>query len=158
MKWSEVIEDSTLQNLPYKVELNEWGNIVLSPASNRHGLLQAEIAGLLRDRRGDGKVLTECSVNTLKGVKVADVAWGSKAFFESNGVTTPYREAPELCVEIISPSNRKQEIEEKINLYLAKGAKEVWVCDEDGVIEFYGYRGKIEKSVLFPDLPKRIGF
>ena len=39
MKWDEVCKDTLLQDLPYKVELNEWGNIVLSPASNRHGNL-----------------------------------------------------------------------------------------------------------------------
>lgn len=158
MRWSEVINDPTLQNLPYKIELNEWGNIVLSPASNRHGLLQAELAGLLREQRKEGKVLTECSVNTLRGVKVADVAWGSRAFFDRNGVNTPYDEAPELCIEIISPSNSKEEMKEKVTLYLAKGAKEVWVCGEEGTIEFYGYQGRLEKSQLFPTLPEKIEF
>lgn len=38
MKWSEVINDKTLQDLPYKIELNEWGHIVMSPVSNLHGL------------------------------------------------------------------------------------------------------------------------
>jgi Uma2 family endonuclease len=158
IQWSEVIKDPTLQNLPYKIELNEWGNIVLSPASNKHGLLQAELSGVLREHKREGKVLTECSVNTLKGVKVADVSWGSEEFFRRNGISTPYEEAPELCVEIISPSNSKQEMEEKINLYLAKGAKEVWIGSEDGAIEFYSYRGKIDKSLLFPNMPKRIEF
>ncbi len=40
MKWDEGCKDTLLQDLPYKIELNEWGNIVLSPAANRHGNLQ----------------------------------------------------------------------------------------------------------------------
>ena len=158
MRWSQVIEDQALQNLPYKIELNEWGNVVLSPASNKHGLLQAEISWFLRENKMNGKAITECSVNTLKGVKVADVAWGSDDFFNRNHIETPYREAPELCVEIISPSNAAQEIEEKINLYLSKGAREVWVCDEEGSIKFYTYRGEIENSQLFLNVPKKIEY
>jgi len=158
MIWSQVLEDPTLQNLPYKVELNEWGNIVLSPASNKHGLLQAEISWLLRENKKNGKVLTECSINTAKGVKVADAAWGSEDFFNRNHVETPYQEAPEVCVEIISPSNAAQEIEDKINLYLAKGAREVWVCDEEGMIKFYTSRGEIEASQLFPGVPRKITY
>ena len=30
MKWSDVCEDKVLQKLPYKIELDEWGNIVTS--------------------------------------------------------------------------------------------------------------------------------
>lgn len=156
MRWSEVIADPTLQNLPYKVELNEGGQIVLSPASNQHGLFQAELTGLLREYKTEGKVLTECSINTLKGVKVADVAWGSKAFFDKNSINTPYDEAPELCIEILSPSNSEKDMEEKITLYLAKGAKEVWVCNEQGKLAYYSYSGQLEKSQLFPKMSAEI--
>ena len=89
MQWSEVLNDPSLKNLPYKIELNEYGQIVMSPASNKHGLLQAEIAFFLRNNR-QGKVLTECSIETSKSVKVADVAWGSIDFFQRNGIDTPY--------------------------------------------------------------------
>ena len=32
MKWQEVLEDKSLQDLTYKIELNRWGQIVMSPA------------------------------------------------------------------------------------------------------------------------------
>jgi hypothetical protein len=32
-------------------------------------------------------------------------------------------------------------MEEKITLYLAKGAKEVWVCNEPGKLAYYSYHG-----------------
>ncbi len=40
---------------------------------------------------------------------------------------TPYPKAPEICVEVKSPANSKIEMDEKIRLYLEKGALEV--CD-----------------------------
>ncbi len=153
MEWSQIINDPVLQNLPYKVELNEWGKITLSPASNRHGMIQAELSGFLREHKKQGRVVTECSIRTHKGVKVADVSWGTSAFFQRNQFDTPYKEAPEICVEIVSPSNTAAEIEEKTSLYLSKGAKEVWVCEESGLIKFYTCRGEAEKSLLFPDMP-----
>ncbi len=52
----------------------------------------------------------------------------------------------EICVEIVSPSNSKGEMEEKIELYLAKGAREVWIVPEKGETEFYSYEGRMEKS------------
>ncbi|MBK1642500.1 hypothetical protein CKO12_11545 [Chromatium okenii] len=156
MQWAQIIEDPILQNLPYKIELNEWGNIVLSPASNKHGLLQAELVGFLRDNKAQGKIITECSVQTTKGVRVADVAWGSTDFFMRNELETPYQEAPELWIEISSPSNSKRELTEKIDLYLAKGAREVWICDDNGNLQLFTHRGQIESSLLFPTVPTQL--
>ncbi len=31
MTWEEVCDDPRLQDLPYKIELNQWGNIEMSP-------------------------------------------------------------------------------------------------------------------------------
>ena len=30
MQWAEVLRDPSLQDLPYKIELNEWGQVVMS--------------------------------------------------------------------------------------------------------------------------------
>lgn len=158
MNWSDVLEEPTLQDLPFKIEMNEWGKVVLSPASNKHGILQAEISFFLREHEKTGKIVTECSINTAKGVKVADVAWVSIDFFKKHGFDTPYPEAPEICVDIISPSNSTQEMQEKTMLYLSKGAKEVWVCDDDGLLSVYSYQGLLERSRLFPNFPKKIEF
>jgi Uma2 family endonuclease len=156
MNWKEVCEDPILQDLPYKIELNEWGQIVMSPASNKHGMFQVRIVGILLKTMKGGKVISECSVQTSKGVKVADVAWASDNFIKTNGDETPYLVAPEVCVEIISPSNSKAEINQKIELYLAKGAKEVWVCDLSGNVKFYSHIGEIKKSKIFPKFFRKI--
>ena len=74
MQWADVLADSSLQDLPYKIELDEYGRIVMSPATNRHGELQGDLYFLLRRALADqGKPLVECSIETAKGVKVADV-------------------------------------------------------------------------------------
>lgn len=157
MDWSQVCEDRLLQNLPYKVELNEWGNIVMTPASNRHGSIQTKIAFFMMSATEEqGTVLAECSVDTAKGVKVADVAWGSREFIERNRGHTPYIEAPEVCVEIRSPSNSHEEMMEKKNLYFSKGAEEFWLCDEDGNMTFFNCRGPIDASAIFPQMVEKI--
>ncbi len=156
MKWSEVIAEKNLQDLPYKIELNEWGNIVMSPASNRHSFLQMAIAMLLAAQKSDGHTFNECSVETSQGVKVADVIWGSSDFFSTHQLDTPYPAAPELCIEIMSPSNSMDEMEEKKDLYIERGALEVWICEESGAITFWDIQGKISTSVLFPDFPESI--
>lgn len=156
MDWSQVMEDPSLADLPYKIELNEWGNIVMSPASNLHGMLQSRILLKLRELMKDGEVFVECSVLTAKNVKVADVVWGSTAFFEKNGAVTPYRIAPEICVEVMSPGNSAAEMMMKKDLYLARGAREFWICSEDGQMSFFNYEGKMEQSSLCPDFPDKI--
>ncbi len=146
MDWTTVINNPLLKNLPFKIELNKWGQILMSPASNKHGNLQFKVGALIEKQKGSGHIIMECSVDTPEGVKVADVAWASDAFIEAFGFQTPYPQAPEICVEIVSPSNSKGEIEEKVNLYLAQGAREVWVCKEDGNIMYFSLAGQMDKS------------
>jgi Uma2 family endonuclease len=147
MDWAGVISNPLLQNLPFKIELNKWGKILMSPASNSHGHIQFEIGASIKEgKNGRGKVIMECSIQTSQGVKVADVAWASDDFFTRHGYETPYKRAPEICVEIMSPSNSRAEMEEKIELYLAKGAKEVWIVSEDGTAEYFTCEGRMPQS------------
>jgi Uma2 family endonuclease len=146
IRWAQVIADATLQDLPYKIELNAWGNIEMSPASNRHALLQARVASELARQLRGGEILTECSVLTQIGVRVPDVAWASSEFLDIHGEATPFPRAPELCVEILSPSNSDAEIEAKTEAYLAAGAQEVWLVSEDGSIRFVGSPGERQGS------------
>lgn len=155
MQWSEVLNNPALQNLPFKIETNEWGQIVMSPPTNKHSFLQGELIFLLRTT-GIGKSVPECSIETSSGVKVADVIWCSNDFFKRNGYETPYQESPEICVEIVSRSNSKREMNEKKKLYFERGAKEVWLCYENGKVEFYDAKKEIPQSAIFTDFPKTI--
>jgi len=147
MEWAEVIENPFLKDLPFKIELNEWGKILMSPASNSHGMKQFDIGTMINRSKRSGQVIIECSIQTPKGTKVADVAWASDAFIAKHGDVTPYEVAPEICVEVTSPSNSMGEMQEKIELYLHQGATEVWLCDLQGNISYYDKSGQIENSV-----------
>lgn len=146
MEWSNVINNPFLKDLPFKIELNKWGKILMSPASNNHGRLQYEVGRAIDKKKGSGKIIMECSIQTADGVKVADVAWASDDFIQKYGYDTPYTRAPEICVEIVSPSNSTGEVEEKVQLYLAKGAIEVWVVSDDGSVKYFTYDGEIPLS------------
>ncbi len=141
-RWAEVMNDPGLRDLPYKIELNAWGKIEMSPASTRHARLQGECAFQLRRQLPGGAVLTECPVLTDIGVRVPDVAWVSDDLLRLHGETTPYPRAPELCVEIVSESNTEAELEEKTRAYLAAGAQEVWLVSESGAVQFFDAGGR----------------
>jgi len=82
-----------------------------------------------------------------KGVKVADVVWCSNEFLKKHSLEeTPFTNAPEICVEIISPSNSYKEMQIKRQLYFDKGAKEVWLVSLDDSVQLFDKTGKIEKS------------
>ena len=142
LRWEELCRDTSLENLPYKIELNSWGKIEMSPASYRHGLLQARMAVELRRQLSGGEVLTGCPVLTEIGVRVPDVAWASDEFVLANGETTPCPSAPEICVEILSPANSDAEIVAKTQAYLAAGAREVWIVEDSGAIRYFDSGGE----------------
>ena len=157
MNWQEVCEREDLRDLPYKIETNRYGQVVMSPASNHHGFLQARLSYLPLDLGPEGsRVISECSVDTDDGTKVADVAWLSQEFWKSRGAETPYSKAPEICVEIQSPSNSKSEMDFKRQLYFGAGASEVWICGEAGELTFYVGGEMVEASEFFPTVPKLI--
>ncbi len=151
MEWVEVINNPLLKDLPFKIELNKFGKILMSPTSNQQRRIQGRMAASLINKLPSGEVITECSIQTSEGVKVADVTWASNEFINTFAYETPYPKAPEICIEIVSPSNSKAEISEKVNLYLAKGAHEVWVVYEDSRILTFVHTGEIEQSIIALD-------
>jgi Uma2 family endonuclease len=145
LRWAEVCNDPTLRDLPYKIELNAFGTIEMSPANTRHARLQGKIAQDLGSQLPLGEVLTECPVFTDIGVRVPDVAWASSEFLARHGETSPLPQAPEICVEVRSPSN-SEELAMKTRAFLAAGAREVWVVSEDGEVAFNDTSGVRDKS------------
>jgi Uma2 family endonuclease len=97
-------------------------------------------------------------VDTTDGTRVADVAWISQERL------APYKEVlslpigPEICVEILSKSNTREEMQGKMQLYFAAGTREVWLCDKSGELEFYAFDlvGPIPRSRLCPEFPLKL--
>jgi Uma2 family endonuclease len=156
MNWQEVCEHPNLRNLPFKIEINEYDHIVMSPVKIYHSLCQGEIEFILRSLLPTGKTLPECAIKTSKGTKVADVAWVSLKLLSKikHLIETPI--APEICVEVISSSNTQKEIIEKRTLYFEAGAKEVWTCNEHGKMQFFNAEYKLTHSELASEFPVKI--
>jgi Uma2 family endonuclease len=157
LTWDEICADQSLANLPYKIETNRYGQIVMSPAKHWHSRQQSDIHSRLSRLAMSGYLLLEAAVETTEGVKVADVAWGSDEFQKAHANDEMLTAAPDLCVEILSPSNSKAEMQEKVVLYFAFGAKEVWLCDVKGRMSFYTSPTTVsEFSQLFPEFPAQV--
>jgi Uma2 family endonuclease len=156
MNWQEVCEHPSLKDLPFKIELDELGRIIMSPVKLYHSALQVKIALLLERFLNDGIALSECAVKTNKGTKVANVAWASNTLWKQIKTEAEAPTAPEICVEIISTANMQKEMTEKRELYFAAGVKEVWLCDENGAMRFFNAEQPLTQSNLVPEFPIKI--
>lgn len=136
--WDRIIADPEIAKLPYRIETDEHGQMIISPsAAPAHGSKQSRICWHLRNLFHDGEVMTECPVSTAKGVKTADVAWCSESLWAIGENKSCFPRSPEICVEVLSRSNTESEISEKRQLYFGAGAREVWICSETGEMSFY---------------------
>ena len=156
MEWQEICDDPQLQNLPFKIESNQWGQIVMSPVKIKHSFYQGRLLRLLETLTTGGEVMPECAINTTDGVKVADVVWCSSDRFTQIEDEVSASIAPEICIEVKSAGNTLGEMEIKRQLYFAAHCLEVWICNEQGQLQFYNPNGELEKSTLVPAFPKEI--
>ncbi len=156
-RWREVCVDPLLSNLPFRVETNALGETVMSPPPlPEHGESQSNIAYILRVNLGDaGSIITECPVSTADGVKLADVAWMSEERRTAQPDAPAFTLAPEICIEVLSPGNTRNEMRHKRALYFEAGALEVWICGRDGRVEFFlaDAPDQAAPSRLCPDFP-----
>jgi Uma2 family endonuclease len=156
-RWAKVLADPVLRNLPFRMELNKWGHVEMTPAASPgHMRAASRLGRLLHDALG-GDAFTECAIVTPGGVRVADVVWCSAAFLQRHRealatMEASLAEAPEICVEVTSPSNSYDELVEKAALYLAAGAEEAWVVREDFSIRVFDAQGGQERSRFAVDL------
>jgi Uma2 family endonuclease len=139
-RWQELLADPELARLPFKIETDRFGRILMSPPPVfDHTRYVAKIIRLLHKLLPEGQAVAETPVLTADGIKVADAAWLSPQYWHELESQHPaaLERAPEICVEVLSPSNKPAEMDEKRALYLLAGAKEVWLCGLDGAISFF---------------------
>jgi Uma2 family endonuclease len=117
MRWEEVCENRQLQDLPFKIELNKWGQIIMSPVKIKHSFYQGRIQRLLESLLKTGEVMPECAIDTSDGVKVADVVWCSVERFDIIQEQVSASIAPEICIEVKSSGNTAEAMEFKKRLY-----------------------------------------
>lgn len=158
MQWADVVNDPSLKNLPYKIELNQHGKILMTPHWPIHSELQSVLQEELNRRLKGGRAVPEYAIQTSAGVRVADVAWRSDERWQRirDAAPSPAAVAPELCIEVLSDCNTEAEMVEKRALYFEAGAIEVWTCETDGRLRFFDPSGEIETSRLVPGFPRRV--
>ena len=62
MFWQEACENSSLKDLPFKIEINTQGQLLMTQVKVNHSLIQGKIIGLLyRHCCQEGEALAKCS-------------------------------------------------------------------------------------------------
>lgn len=141
-RWRALCEDPTFEDVAAKIELTEWGEILMSPVGKSHGIAAVRIAKALEQALG-GQTMVEVGVATALGVRAPDVAWCSDSFLAAHPEEMPLAAAPELCVEIVSATNPLPKLREKAMAYINAGAVEAWIVHPlSREIEIYGREGR----------------
>jgi Uma2 family endonuclease len=108
---------------------------VMTPAGFRHGWIANTIAFLLTQHVRQHKLGVVCAAETgfklqenPDTVRAADVAFVAQARIPSEGKLEGYVSiAPDLVVEVVSPSDAAPEVHEKAIDWLAAGCRLVWI-------------------------------
>jgi Uma2 family endonuclease len=132
------------------------GHVVREPpAGFEHGGIAAQVASCLHTfvrRHGLGKVLGAETGFVLfddpPTVRAPDVAFVARDRLPADPRGFP-RLAPDLAVEIVSPSNTLSEIQDKVFDYLDAGTRLVWVVEPRGRTVTV-YRSREEIGILTP--------
>ena len=158
-RWGELQWDQDLARLPYTIETDRFGRIIMSPPpACDHTKRVARILRRLHEFLPHGEVLAETAISTTDGVRVTDAAWLSPGRTQELDAGPCLLHAPEICIEVLCPSNGQLEMAEKRALYFEAGAAEVWICGLDGSLTFH-LRPDVEqsdKSAFCPDFPQQI--
>jgi Uma2 family endonuclease len=150
-RWQALCADPTFEDVAGKIELTEWGEILMRPAGKSHGIAAMRIGEALRKALG-GRTMAEVGVATAIGVRAPDVAWCSEEFLAAHPEEMPLSSAPELCVEIVSATSALPKLREKAMAYVNAGAVEAWIVfPQSRQIEIYGREGRKPASSFAVD-------
>jgi Uma2 family endonuclease len=113
-------------------ELDEGELRMEASPTLRHNLIRYRIARLLTDfveGRGLGLVVEEMDFRLSEDtVRNPDVSFIEAAHANAlDQDRSPIEGAPTLAVEVISPSNRAEDMARKVHQYLQAGSRTVWV-------------------------------
>ena len=147
-----------LPNDDYKYELVAGELIRMAPTGGEHGVVTVRIGRIL-DEYVEAHDLGICSgaetgfILQRKPdiVRAPDAAFIAKARIPETGIPTAYWPfAPDLAVEITSPSDRFTAVQTKISEYFSAGTRLVWVV-EPATRTVYVYRSPRDVQALGED-------
>jgi len=158
-----------------RYELIEGRLVPMSPTGSLHGDLVAELTTVLRSfvrTHRLGRILTGEVGFVLRRdpdtVRAADVAFIRAERLPPEGLPTGFFEgAPDLAVEILSPSDRYTEVLRKVSEWLEAGVAMVWVVDPerrkvavfrpDGTLRLLGEEDVLEGEDVLPGFRYQVG-
>lgn len=121
-----------------RLELHKGEVVAVSRPNWEHGEIAGNIYLIIKmflKKQTIGRVsvesgvITEQDPDTLRG---PDVSFISKERIPLDKRMNEYpKMTPDLCVEVLSPSNTRSELNAKMAEYFSTGAKMVWVVDPD---------------------------
>lgn len=151
--------DPRFRDFAGKIEINEFGDLLMNAASRLHVVVQKRLAALLEQQLG-GEAMTEMPVEVKVQqsdairLRVPDIAWSATpGFFDGPPELKVLPRPPELCIEVKSDSNTLKDMREKRDELLAMGAQEIWfIFPERHQVEIYGSEGQRGASQFGVDL------
>ncbi|HVA25088.1 MAG TPA: Uma2 family endonuclease [Chloroflexota bacterium] len=134
----ERIQSSTHKNF----ELIRGELYEIKPPNFRHGMIALEIGGLIRDwnrQARRGKVAVESGYTLERRpdtVRGPDVSFVSRGRIGREQARKGFPDlAPDLAVEVRSPSNTWEELREKAAQFMAAGTRLLWLVEPDQFVE-----------------------
>jgi Uma2 family endonuclease len=133
----QLISVEQFRQLPegeFLYELHYGEVVALTRPKARHWKLQHRLLTLLAPKLADfGVAGIECPYRPLAEfeLRAADVAAISRARWDAIDPDDNLHGAPELVIEVKSPSNTERQLPELVALALNNGAVEVWIVDTD---------------------------
>jgi len=119
-------------------ELIEGKIVPMTPTGGEQGVIESNLSrhlgNFVVDRKlgkvmnGEVGIFTRRRPDSVRGADIAFVSRERLADRPAKGFLTV---APELVVEIVSPSDRWQEMRQKIEEYFAIGVQRVWIVEPD---------------------------
>ncbi len=119
---------------PFSYELRHGELAQVTRPKFKHHKLQERFVELLQvASAGNGHVSWEVAFRAVPEyeLRVADVAWVTQERWDQIDPEDNLHGAPELVIEVLSPSNTMSEILDKEQLCLEHGCLEFWVADAD---------------------------
>ncbi len=154
---AETVERLEAQDIIREVAHGQWVEVEVT--GERHGIIAGNILvhlKLFAREHKLGRVYPADVTFVLEGdpqniitMRLPDVSFVSAARVKTEERDKYYYQAPDLAVEVISPSEKKKDIEEKLADYLRTGVQEVWqVYPDEQQVRVYTPAGTVTTYTL----------